>query len=465
MGHPVTIEPYRRRPVPRDVAVLQRSGKVTLETGARVQVCNVPARTTIYVSSWVAEDLAREERRGRLLAYNDRYIRYEIDDRIAHLEDPADLGALATLRDFARDKGAAGTSFASIAGSLLRASLDRPIYTWGGPDPVPLGEVMGGRQHVERKGLHRMGVVQLDMSAAYARRLGELRYGGWWVRFSPDELGDFGRETFHHARVWVPATLANGPLSVRHKAPHPIHPALARGGGWGAERHYPRGDIQGVWSGVELRAAQDAGCGIRLIDSWICAGHDRTPFARWWSWISEARALDGTAGEYGKAIGNTLVGSFMANRSVRCWIDFAGGGMTKTYLKAQPTPPRHRRPWDVAELVTSAIRARLYTDVMLGFADRLIGTHTDGAWLTGSEIDPPAGWRVKIRGPGMVYLGPAQYAYRVENGPLVYVFSGVRERDVPRAISDAARHAGLGPRWRSRIPNTVPEPRQLELQV
>src|SRR5262249_25261218 len=139
----------------------------------------------------------------------------------------------------------------------------------------PVRFTLGGRQELASEPMSTArGAVHLDLPAAYARTLGELRYGGVW-RELEGPFGRVGREwgvegrhpVFAHAEVRVP-DLRFGPL-VRRPRRRPVswesHPVFAD-----LERPvYPTGArLRGVWLWEELAEAIAAGARVRVDRMW-----------------------------------------------------------------------------------------------------------------------------------------------------------------------------------------------------
>jgi hypothetical protein len=480
----VSIQPYRRAPIPRPVGVLTEAGTVLQEDGSRVALADVTPHTTLY-ASWRTVTRRAHRGIGRLYYLHDTPIRYEEraqpyyanGERVYILPDDTStyaemLEGLTVIRDFLASKGAAGTSTTARSVSLLRASLERPLYTWGGTDPVPLNDVIGGRQETVRYGIWRRDFIGLDISGAYFNTLGGLHYSGRW---SEVDIGDVitERHAFHHARVMIPAGLDIGPLPRRRRGP-------AKGTSLDrqdAEREYPTGEIRpgrggaglvmkGLWTGVELASAIGAGCEVKVDRTWIDVGPtEARPFGTWHAWIDEARALDGIAGVYGKMLGNVLIGWFQTRDAEVRWHEWNDDNTPRASGKFRIHPrAKFQSPLDLAELVTSSVRARLNTDIFTPHASRVIGCHTDGVFLTGSELNPiPDGWRVKHRGTGICFIHPQVWAYRDVDG-WHYCYSGIPASEVPRAFNESATMK-FGRAWKRQIPTTREEPWQTQLAV
>lgn len=478
----MSIQPYRRAPIPRPVGVLTEAGTVLTEDGSRVRLADVAPFTTLY-ASWRTVTRRAHRGIGRLYYYHGTAVRYEEraqpyyakGERVNILPDDGSTydemsEGLALIRDFLAERGAAGTSTTARSVSLLRASLDRPLYTWGGTDPVPLNDVIGGRQETVRYGIWSHPFIGLDISGAYFNALGAVHYSGRWTEVDTG-LVDPDRHAFHHARVIVPPGMTIGPLPRRRQGPL-TGTSIDRST---TLREYPVGEIRpgrggagvtikGLWSADELRSAISAGCEVKVDRTWIDIGDtDARPFGRWHDWIAEARALPGVAGFYGKALGNVLIGWMQSRGGPIEWFEWNDDNTPRASgVIRSRKPPKFQRPLDLAELITSSVRARLNVDIFTPYPDRVIGCHTDGVFLTGDELNPiPDGWRVKHRGNGIAFIHPQVWAYRNVDG-FVYCYSGIPPADVPRAFSESASDK-FGKAWKRQIPTTREEPWQTTL--
>lgn len=455
----MAIEPYKRPPKPRDVAWMTRSGKVRTEGGRTLSLGDVSPKVTIYSDWRRVQPLSRGW--GEVGCWNDTPTTFLVDDRTVRIvpelpgTDDEHLEALVRLRDALASYGASGTSLASCSWSLLRATLERRVIVNGGPDPIHIPEVVGGRVVYGQSPGHFPRFVKIDISAAYASTLGAMSYPGQWVRFDQAiPPADEPMHYFYAGRVWVPK-MTHGPLPKRllrpppHVARSPGPSDIVRKMSW--LRPYPTGGLylRGLWSGPELRAAMSVGVDPKPDRGWIMVGGDPDwkPFAPWWTAIQVLRSLDGMAGTLGKVVGNTLVGRFQA-RGAHWRLAWDKDSNCRYRRRVNGWhPPRSSQPLDIAELVCSTVRARLYTEAIVPAGDRLIGAHTDGALLT-EPIPLQGGWRTQHEGSGLIFLSPQTWAYPDADGRWIYTYSGVPADKAADAFAQLAR-AQLGRGWRS----------------
>lgn len=463
------ISPYKRTPTPPTVAVLTGDGVVYDEDGRTW----APSQTPPDVRVWVDYDTVRQlvlAGRGEALCWNGEEIRWRPTRQdpegwttrrtdVAVLKVPfpatveATLQGLARWRDWLERYGAAPTGTAgSAAWSLLRATLNRTLFTGSG-DPPPLIQTMGGRMLIGERGQgrYRGDLRHIDLSAAYASTLAQLSYGGRWHRAAdlpvsrdPEWWALGGRPVFARARVRVPGDLRPAPLIRRPRA---RMSQLQLYVDQLMNDRYPSGvTMTGVWTWQELEAAEHAGCRVLAVHDLFVHLGGWEAFAPWWDAIVVGRAGGGFAGLLAKITGNALWGRF-------CMIPGAGTKTIRTVkgsrVRSRPTrqqggiPPAH----DLAETVSGQVRARLF-DAMRVAGDRLISAHTDGLWADGLGADElPPGWRQKGRASQLDLIDPQTLRYwprpADERAPF-HVFAGRPPLEQPTAFDEAWRELGLG---------------------
>lgn len=403
------IRPYRRPPKVPPVALVRADGAIVREDGSTCRLMYPDDPTLVYADRLVAERHAFAGR-GSIIRWNDTWTRWEVDGRSVILlpgfpgDDAAILGGLVQWRDWIADAGATIGTIGSTALSLFRASLDRPLYVNGG-DPPKLTEVVGGRQEQGVPPGYYGPFVAWDMQAAYTRVLGDLLYqGGPWAPCGSLPASDEPWPTFAHAEVRVDPGASWAPLPRRLRKPEPtgITRKMLR-------RTYPVGRFRGIWSGAEIAAAERAGARVKVDRAWIMTGRERYPFRPWLRLIETGRRLPGYAGALAKMTGNALWGRFIFYGD-RNRLSYQGGAMTVT---DEPIPGRNPNTApDLAEIVTSTVRARLLDDLLVPYGEHVWSVHTDGGLVDGKcEPTLPADWRRKDSGTMLIYLGPQAYAW------------------------------------------------------
>lgn len=447
------VAPYIRGPKPPTrLALLRDDGTIVDEDNRRLDPDNWPDDTRCFTSYDTVRTLVtqgdgealcwnREEIRWRHRRFEDGWKRRQSDVAVIKLPFPEDDGrtleALRRWADWLSSHGASvgGGTSGSAAWSLLRASLDEPLWLSVGARP-PLRQTLGGRQQLGPAGQGRYEgtLLHYDLPAAYASQLGGLRYGGRWIRDTgaPSWWARDGKAVFVRAKVTVPAGVL-GPLPRRPRKPmHGLRSVLL-----GA--YYPSGcRMQGIWTFQELEQAREAGVKVgQILDTWVHIAGDRYPFGLWWARVQEGRRLPGLAGQLAKMTGNALWGQFCMDAKTngeRSISSAAGKGrMASRVLKfAGGRPPDHA----LAETVSGRVRAELYR-AMRAAGDGLLSAHTDGLWLkeeatpgrpiTGSSSSLSE-WRLKEQARRLDLLDPQVLRYwpkPLDEREPFHVFSGM----------------------------------------
>lgn len=416
------IRPYRRAPKPVHIGYVGADGTVTDEAGTVFPSLDfAPSDLTLYADRLTAMHrvIAGE---GSAVCWNAVPIRWEaFDHKVILLNDPPEdetaLAGLVAFRDWLAGYGARTGSARSSAKSLLRATIERPLYVGGGDLPR-LSEVIGGRQMPLVTPGHYSDVALWDISAAYATVLGHQTYGGHWAEV-PGDTNETDLPVIAHARVRLPP-ISPGPLPRRVRKP-PDSPTERRL--LNTRRAYPsHGRLQGIWSRAELRLAEDLGASVKVDRSWICVdlwNAHRKPFEPWLDAIMAGRELPGYAGRLVKAAGNAMWGSF-ASYGDRSRLAYGKAGR-------KHTPERlgfliDRDP-GLAETICAAVRVRLYREAV---PLKPLSLHTDGGvFPAGADFGSlPADWRHKGDAARLIYIGPQAYAYG-DGDTMTYVVSGV----------------------------------------
>lgn len=449
-----SIDPYRLHPRPPAVAVLTDLGEALEETGELHDLEHLPPGVRAYGSWDVVDRLLSagvgeafywdgEPTRWRHRTYHEDYggwTRRASDVTVFRIPFPEDdrkaIVGLADWRDWLAGYGAAPQgSLGSSAMSLLRATLADSLWTARGDLP-PIRWTLGGRQELGTavRSSHT-GAHHLDLPAAYAQTLGELRYGGVWREVRPDQPERYaaaGAPVFAHATVAVPE-LRYGPLPRRMKVkPERASPfdLLDTSGAL-----YPTADrLVGTWTWQELEEASSAGARVKLDRLWVHvteAGELGQPFAPWWRAVQEGRALPGFGGLLAKTSANALWGQFAIGDGRRQLVRYVDGERQVVNL---PVPGGGQpRSWDLAETITGRVRAMLHR-MMRHADDRLLSVHTDGGW-TSSSVSAPAGWRVKDEAARIDVLGPQMLRYwRPRRPEPLHCVAGVPARFAARTF-------------------------------
>jgi hypothetical protein len=454
----VIVEPYKRPPAPPRVAVLTEAGAILAEDGRWLDVEEGVASGYRVFAQWDVVKLMMYGGVGEALCWNNEEVRWRF---LTHPEEedwrarPSDvfvlrlplsellpprafLAGVVAWRDWLARWGASPTgTTGSSSMALLRARLERRVACGTGERP-PFVQTRGGRMQLGPAGPGRYEgrLLQLDLPAAYARRIGATPYGGIWQavehsgrRFDYWLTSDTTRPLFVRAEVRIPKGLPYGPLiryqqrrisllesQVQAKA------VEADGTPW----LYPVGRrISGVWTRGEIVAAIEAGCKVRMRAAWVHRS-PWTPFAAWWEAVEDGRERLSGAGEaLAKMTGNALWGRFCLDPRVAGRRTIRGAGLAPErarLLKPHPAPPPAH---DLAEWVSGSTRGELYR-LMVWAGERLLSVNTDGAWVADDGSQPPEGWRVKTRAHRLDLIAPSCLRYWPERSrwPRT-VFAGV----------------------------------------
>lgn len=436
------IVPYKEpRPVPRMAWLLDHQ-QVLHENGRTEGLAAAVAREGVQV--WAGYDHINEllyAGRGEALCWDNKPIRWSPDVgvgtyavRVLRVPYPQDERAavrgLAGWRSWLAGYGAAPAGSLGGTGiSLVKATLEAPLWTALGDVP-PVRFALGGRQEVGPAATWGAATVydghlhHLDIRAAYAQTLGELRYGGHWHHFAtgrggyplPTEPG--GPLLFVRARVQVP-DMAYGPLPERPRAEREALLTIMQPVVYPTARTF-----QGTWTWEELLQAEASGCKIlRVLDVWK-NNTTSQPFLPWWAAVEQGRAMAGFAGQLAKATGNATWGMFAVRAGGRRQVLRVAEGGRRDVSKplGGGGNPSLRAP-DLAEQITGRVRAELHRGMVLA-GGRLACAHTDGIWAFATVTVP--GWRRKRQAAGLRLLNPQALAYSWD-GAEEYVVAGVPE--------------------------------------
>jgi len=236
-----------------------------------------------------------------LYAYNKQHTRVELGrltiyGLCGYGLDPVQL---EPFFDALTQLGVPYASQSTMCRTLLLRCLERPLSVAEIPgDAGYVGRRLQliGRREAIPNAYH--GVVQQDIPAAFPTAMLEALPMGlapgsvWWHEHGAAEaIVSGGRE------AW--SLLAPGQKSAH-----------------------------GIWSFEELRAAEDVGCDIRIIQAW--EGSDvQQPFRRWHETVLRLRELPGQSGTLAKTITNRTWSMFCMRRKAR---------YTRTTFEADGTP-------------------------------------------------------------------------------------------------------------------------------
>jgi hypothetical protein len=437
------IKPYVHRAPRHEVGLVLPSGRVLMEDGSRRRIGDLPSNKAraskpglrLYADPEAVLGSFVMRGSGDVDVYNRSYTTWWPDDehRVVLLRDspgssPDVLAGLVGVRDFLAERGASVGSMGGSTFSLLKASLPGPINFGLGPygPAAIIPDNMGGRNESFAHVAY-YPFAHVDLVAAYAAMLGQMFYDGRgsWTPLTLPELPDSPAPVIARATIRYPRGLEVAPLPRRLRG-HELDDYDFR--------EWPTsGRMTGTYEASELTCAIEAGCDVKVeqvwVRSWVEDDEQARPFAPWWGHIQAARALPGYAGRFGKLMGSALWGRFLAGSGWAWRYHFTESRPDAGHLLRRPLRNQRYVGYDLAELVTARVRARLYRELIVPMhaAGRLIGVHTDGGLVLddGSPTDLGPDWRVKYRGR-MQYVSPASYRYKVgDEHRWTYVMAGV----------------------------------------
>lgn len=435
---PRMIRPYRGLFNPVQLAWLLPDGETAIhESGNTVRISELDSKAVRVWADFetvigllrkgIGESLCWE---GAPIRWSPRATKSNWPVRVLRLPAPETteecIGGLIRWRDWLAEYGASPMgSLGGTAMSLLKARLEKPLYTKVGDRP-PIKFPIGGRQAKGPNGIPFQGeglFRHWDIRAAYSKTLGQLRYGGRWDRipFSESCFTDSDSGTMYYVRckLRIPE-MPNGPVPVRPRSREElllsiIHPTT-----------YPSGiDLQGTWTVAEIEAAVEGGATIlRVMDVWRHSS-GWFPFLPWWHSVEKGRELPGFAALLAKATGNALWGQFAIKPGRRSVLKVADG---KRNLRQLPNGsggnPSQSAP-DLAEQVCGRVRANLFRGMTLS-GENLITAHTDGLWAYDSTDFDLGGWFSKESASHIRILSPQNLSYiRPGEEETIYVMAGI----------------------------------------
>lgn len=428
------------------MAILLDENTILHEDGKTYPIEKTPKDTRIW-SAWNEQmmDIWKHKKIGELLVYAEDPIRWRktVSNEDHYWGTTANgqdvyllkttafpekheeaLQAFIDFRNWVEEYGgkASGT-VASISWSIWKASLVKDFVSptnW----PKAIKFPIGGRlvPCKEENSCFIGNFVQWDMQAAYAKRLGNIKFGGnkaKWIEVKEKshyaEMAKKGVPVYVVAKVWVPR-MVHGPLPQRRQSYSPFS--------YSPIHYWTNRQIYGTWTYQEIEQAELAGCTIKVERVWVHAGGELN-FQNWWTIIEEGReSLVGFAKYLAKATGNSLWGQF-AFREKRRKVRWYEDGKRYHRIIMPRIGNRPKSP-ELSDQLSGQIRADLYAFLMTA-EDDILQANTDGAWVIEKEgFHPTEIWRVKKRAHVMEFIDASAYRYwEPGNIDPTYVMAGV----------------------------------------
>lgn len=355
-------------------------------------------RHTTGASAWEADVW-----RGRATAMRLAGTKARVTSLRGTLEGPEPAAELARAMAWLESCGVAAAGLSTMAWALWRRSLAKSVAITSHPS-VGRAAFYGGRQEIRGHGpgLYRH-MVCADITAAYATSMVARPYGLRLRRVDSSTELDAAVAGLAEAVVHVDADMPFAPLPLR------LGPEMIT---------FPTGRVAGLWPWCELAAAKALGCSVKVGRCWAPAT-EAEPFARWWSWVQDGRALGGGAGRLAKAIANSTWGLFaMAgdDRSVVRWTDDTGDRSVTVTLKPLAAMEQRHTAHLAAE-TTARVRVRILTEALYSDAAAPVHIDTDGIVVRKSAPIPagdggPGEWRVKTAMSRCEIRAPQCYRYK-----------------------------------------------------
>jgi len=315
-----------------------------------------------------------------------------------------------------RQYGIPPASISSMSWKLLRASLSDSVTV--GFDPAIAEQAFfGGRQECPKPDTYK-NMKSLDIRSAYPSAMSardialSLREVSNTTTLDPTEPG-LARATVH-----VPKSLPHPPLPVRVG-----EQAI----------QFQWGDLEGIWSWVELDAAARLGCDVKVEKVWA-PGRTQNLFEPWWDIAQEGRSLPGGASKLAKAIANSTWGQFAMrgeDRTEIAWADDKGKEEYETSLPVRGLP--HKWALHVAVEVTARVRTQTLMEGLYGVGNA-VHVDTDGLIVPKSAANPAnfgpnfGQWQIKESMRTLELRAPQFYRFQREKEDYVdwhYVASGM----------------------------------------
>jgi len=315
-----------------------------------------------------------------------------------------------------RQYGIPPASISSMAWKLFRASLNNTVTVGFSPE-ISEQAFFGGRQECTKPDVYKH-MKALDIHAAYPSAMASRDMALTLREVDKRTFIDPTQSGLARAKVIVPSDLRSPPLPVR------IAPQLIQ---------FQWGELEGVWSWVELDAAKQLGCDILIEQCWA-PGRTADLFSTWWEMAQEGRHLNGKAEKLAKSIANSTWGQFAMrgdDRTQIAWADDRGKEQYETQLPVRPMP--HKWALHIASEVTARVRTQTLMEGIYGVPGA-VHVDTDGLIVPAAANDPKNSgtgfgqWRVKENMRTLELRAPQFYRYQREKEDYVdwhYVASGM----------------------------------------
>lgn len=441
------VKTYNAKPAHTFMAILQDSSTILHEDGKTYPIEKTPKNTRIW-SSWDGrvKDIWRKEKVGEVLVYAEDPIRwrkevkgddsywgttgnwqdvYLLKTQSFPDKDEVALQSFIEWRDWVEEyDGKASGTVASVSWSLWRASLSKNFVSpqnW----PKAVKHPVGGRliPCKEEFSCYVGDFIQWDMTAAYATKLGGIKFGGErskWISVRDmshsAQMSANGVPVYIVAKVWVPK-MDLGPLPQRRQkySPYsymPIH-------------YWTNRQLYGTWTYQEIEQAIQVGCTVKIENVWVHSGGEYS-FAKWWDAVKDGREhLIGFAQYLAKATGNSLWGQFAfreKKRKIR-WFDEDGKRHHRIIIPrigGRPQSP------ELSDHLSGQVRANLYSFIRSARGE-ILQANTDGVWMDNREsFHPEDTWRIKKHAKTIEFIDASAYRYwEPDNVDATYVMAGV----------------------------------------
>jgi hypothetical protein len=321
---------------------------------------------------------------------------------------------LAWLRQY----GIPPASISSMSWKLFRASLSDSV-TVGFDPTVSEQAFFGGRQEISKPDIYE-NMKALDIHAAYPSAMSARDMALSLRKVSNTTTIDPSQAGMARATVFVPDNLKHPPLPVRI-APQAIQ--------------FQWGQLEGVWSWIELDAAKQLGCKIEILENYA-PGRTQDLFSSWWDLAQEGRSLPKGASNLAKAVANSTWGQFAMRGDDRSEISYADErGNEPIEVQMQPRGLPHKYALHVAVEVTARVRTQTLMEGIYGVGTA-VHIDTDGMIVPVGSPEPKNSgtgfgqWRVKETMKVVELRAPQFYRYQKPNNTIDwhYVASGMNQQ-------------------------------------